>query len=510
MQSRIRGRRIDRRSLTKATIASLVAMKAADAIHAQDATPVAPDASPEAGGLEMVVLLTGLADPRFLAVDGSDVVFTEAGTGGEEEVFTTPGEGTPAPNAPISTTGHSGKLSRWSPDGTVTEIVTDFRSYTFGDQGEIVGPSGVVLDGEGSAYVAVGAPGPFVGQMPLTGEEGVVYKVDLATGEKEVIANLVDHEISQNPDPWQIDSNLYGLAHVDGALYVADAGGNAIIKVDLASGEVSTFAVTGGLDAPFFPDPGNPARGGEKEIDSVPSSVRQGPDGRLYVSYVTGGPFPPGLSPIDAFSMDGTAERVAEGLTMVGDIAFDSMGRLYASIISADLMTQLPGKIVRIEDDGSQTLIMDGMVMSAGIGFDAEDNLYALIFSSVVPGGGQLVRITGAADVPAGSGNDGTAEPEATPVAGGNSEPRYVLMQDTSFNPTMLTIPAHVGTEIVLENRGYLPHDLIVGGTDVKSPMLAGGQISRVTVNLSPGTYTYYCSQIGHRAMGMEGTLVVQ
>lgn len=417
MQKKIQDLSLDRRTVSKATLASLAALKAGSMVHAQDATPVDADASPEAGG-GMEVLATGLADPRFIAIDGDDVYFTESGTGGDEEIYTRPGDGPTEPVELISMSGQTGKLSKFSAtDGSVTEIVSDFRSYTFGDHGEIVGAAGLALDGAGSAYVAVGSPGPFVGQMELTGEEGVVYKVDLESGDKEVIADLVTWEIENDPDPMTIDSNLYGADILDGMLYVADAGGNSVLSVDVESGEVATFAVTGGLDAPFLPPEGNPLRDGEMEIDSVPSCVTAGPDGRLYVSYVTGGPFPAGGAPVDAFSADGSEERVAEGLTMVGDLAFDSSGRMYASIISTNFVEQAPGQIVRIEDDGALTVVADMLPVPAGIAFDASDNLYALIFSAVAPDGGSLVRIAGVADIPAGGGDDATDEPDATPVS---------------------------------------------------------------------------------------------
>ena len=488
---------LNRRTLSKASLATLVALKAGTLVHAQDATPVDGEASPEAG-MAPEVLATGLLDPRFMAIDGDNIYFTESGTGGDEEVSTTDGE-------VISMSGHTGKLSVFNAaDGSVTEIVSDFRSYTFGDHGEIVGAAGLALDGAGSAFVAVGSPGPFVGNMTLTGEEGVVYKVDLASGEKEVVADLVTWEIEQNPDPVAIDSNLYGAAFLDGVVYVADAGGNSIISVDAETGEVATFAVTGGLETPLFGEAGNPAREGEAEIDSVPSCVVAGPDGRLYVSYVTGGPFPAGGAPVDAFSVDGMEERVAEGLTMVGDLAFDSSGRMYASIISTNFIEQGPGQVVRIEEDGSLTPVVDGVPVPAGIEFDGADNLYVMTFSAVAPDGGQLWRFNGVGAA------GGESTPAATPVADAGSGTVSVTLVNGEIQPAELTIAANTDVTISVKNEGTFGHDFTLEDQGMGTSLLDPGSSEDVVVNLAAGTYVYYCSVPGHREAGMMGTLTVE
>jgi uncharacterized cupredoxin-like copper-binding protein len=45
----------------------------------------------------------------------------------------------------------------------------------------------------------------------------------------------------------------------------------------------------------------------------------------------------------------------------------------------------------------------------------------------------------------------------------------------------------------------------IVGGT----PTFQGGSRT-LTLNLKPGTYTFFCSVPGHREAGMQGTLTVR
>ena len=66
---------------------------------------------------------------------------------------------------------------------------------------------------------------------------------------------------------------------------------------------------------------------------------------------------------------------------------------------------------------------------------------------------------------------------------------------------------------IDFNNPQPLPHDVKiessdgeeVGGTDTVSE---GSESA--TVELEPGTYTFYCSVPGHREAGMEGTLTVK
>jgi plastocyanin len=62
-------------------------------------------------------------------------------------------------------------------------------------------------------------------------------------------------------------------------------------------------------------------------------------------------------------------------------------------------------------------------------------------------------------------------------------------------------------------NPSSLPHDVAVeeqGGKELGvSETLAKGKTS-VSVDLAPGTYTFFCTVPGHREAGMEGTLTVK
>jgi plastocyanin len=66
---------------------------------------------------------------------------------------------------------------------------------------------------------------------------------------------------------------------------------------------------------------------------------------------------------------------------------------------------------------------------------------------------------------------------------------------------------------IQFTNGSPLAHNLTIqqgtsGATLGATPTFQGGS-KTLTVNLKPGTYTYFCSVPGHRMAGMQGTLTV-
>jgi uncharacterized cupredoxin-like copper-binding protein len=62
------------------------------------------------------------------------------------------------------------------------------------------------------------------------------------------------------------------------------------------------------------------------------------------------------------------------------------------------------------------------------------------------------------------------------------------------------------------KNPESIDHNIAVegDGVDEKGPVVKGGAVSKVTVDLQPGEYTFYCSVPGHREGGMEGKLTVK
>jgi plastocyanin len=89
-----------------------------------------------------------------------------------------------------------------------------------------------------------------------------------------------------------------------------------------------------------------------------------------------------------------------------------------------------------------------------------------------------------------------------------------ISVSETEFKvalPAQKVAPGKV--TFTVRNAGKIQHDLVVSGPGVtgaaKTPLLNPGQTAKLTVTLTAGSYTLYCSVPGHRAAGMAAKLTV-
>jgi plastocyanin len=104
------------------------------------------------------------------------------------------------------------------------------------------------------------------------------------------------------------------------------------------------------------------------------------------------------------------------------------------------------------------------------------------------------------------------AEPEAAAKGPGGTLQIAADPTELKFDKTSLSSkPGKVTIDFT--NPSTIPHNFevedesgkVLGGTET----IAGSEES-ATVELAPGTYTFFCSIPGHRESGMEGTLTVK
>lgn len=345
-------------ALAPLLLAALVLAPAAGAA----AGPSAPPGPPAAA--KGTVIADGLASPRFLAFGADGALYvSENGVSPDGEFPESP----EAFAALIANRGATGKVSRIASDGTKTVVADNLVSG---------GPEGLVWH-DGKLYLVMGGLGPGTGLVPGLPEDAAVLRIDLPDGKATKVADIVAYELAHNPDGFGQDSNPYGAAlGADGKLYVADAGGNSLYRLDPASGELALVTSFAGL-------PGgepNEFRGGKAEHDPVPTGVAAGPDG--------------GVS--DA----------ATGLTFLGAVTVGPDGNLYVTEImsgmdmSGEEPAPLPGRILRVLADGTKEVVADGLRFPMGTAFDRAGNLYAAV-NAVSATDGQVLRFDGVAAGPA-------------------------------------------------------------------------------------------------------------
>jgi plastocyanin len=126
----------------------------------------------------------------------------------------------------------------------------------------------------------------------------------------------------------------------------------------------------------------------------------------------------------------------------------------------------------------------------------------ATVSSSQAPAGGAATP----------TATTGTPAPSSSPAAGASTSLKLAANPEgqLTYNTKQLSAPAGKVT-ITMANMSPVEHNVTVAqGSMVlgATPTFKGGS-KTLTVNLKPGTYTFYCSVPGHRQAGMEGTLTV-
>ncbi len=88
-----------------------------------------------------------------------------------------------------------------------------------------------------------------------------------------------------------------------------------------------------------------------------------------------------------------------------------------------------------------------------------------------------------------------------------------VTMTEFKFDPSSITVP-HGKAVFFLVNSGSTQHDMAIRDTTgnrlaVSELVSAGDSVVFSVNNIDAGTYTIFCTQQGHEASGMKGTLTV-
>ncbi|MEZ4584067.1 MAG: ScyD/ScyE family protein, partial [Caldilineaceae bacterium] len=227
------------------------------------------------------VVADGLNGPMGVLVDPDGNVWViDSGLGGDQPMEVVNPETESMSEATMGNTARIVKVS--AEDGAMTDVAT--VPSVASEAGASGGSRLALLDGQLYATVGEWLSTPDID--PPAGLATIVRVND--DGSTSEVAQFWPTERDVNPYPPVTHAHPYGIiGGPDGNLWVADAGGNTLYKVDPASGELTAVAT-------FDPLPGvfpRPDYDNQLLTDPVPTAVTVGGDGGIYVSLPSGGAF---------------------------------------------------------------------------------------------------------------------------------------------------------------------------------------------------------------------------
>lgn len=336
---------------------------------------LAPPASADDG----TTVASGLNNPRHLSFSPTgDLYIAESGTGGDGPCIVG-GEGAACFGLTGSVTQvHKGKQSR---------VLTGLPSVAAEDGSNAAGPADIQVTGvkKYALSIGLGAAPSERSKLPSTGQMLGTLQTGKFGGSMSTLGDLAAYEASADPDGVGPDSNPVGITRYHGGYLVADAGANAVNMVRRHK-DVSTVAVFPEVSVqnPFAPP------GVMVDMQAVPTSVVVGPDNAIYVSQLTGFPFPVGGSTIWRIKNGSAPTVYATGLTNVTDLAFKGK-QLYAVQIAADGLLNGPiGSLVKVDAGStSPTTVAGGLFAPYGVAIRGGS---AYVTVCAVCGGGGSVQ----------------------------------------------------------------------------------------------------------------------
>ncbi|MBK7939376.1 MAG: ScyD/ScyE family protein [Lewinellaceae bacterium] len=270
---------------------------------------------------------------------------------------------------------NDGAITVLNPDGTTSPFMAGLAS-ALTPSGELSGPVRTIqLAGDKVLVVMGEGVQSSMEALLIVDKSGWTPSAPLPFTAVEQTIKIGDFTHAQGA----MNSNPYNLTwDAAGDMYIADAGGNSIVKRKAATGELSQFA-----SFPPFP---NPLPFGPPVVDPVPTDIVTKPDGSgFYVCQLTGFPFVDSVANVYNLDNSGNYSVWQSGFTLLTDMGFDPAdGNLCVLQLSrfGPVDTTFgfypgAGSVIKIWPDGSREVIAESFIgLCPSFCFDAVGDLY--------------------------------------------------------------------------------------------------------------------------------------
>ena len=339
-----------RRTLPLAFLPLVLLAACADEVPTSLDPAVSAKRAPVAAAAAVSVVMSGLDAPRGLAWGPEGALYVaEAGTA----QVVGPCATVPRGASCYSGTGAVSRL--WK--GEQTRVVSGLPSHYNATTVDIAGPQDIDFQGRGNGYVTIGWGAPPAARSQL-GALGPLFGTLIKlrpSGGWSVEADISGFEAATNPDGGPVDSNPFGVLAEPGHQLVADAGGNSLVQVD-ADGTISLVAVFARVPA------------GAPTSEPVPTEVKRGPDGALYVSILSGVPFTAGNAGIYRVVPGEPPVLYVGGFKTITDFDIAPDGTLWiVQYASSPTFFGGPGLLIRVDRDGTRTVVSAALANPTGV-----------------------------------------------------------------------------------------------------------------------------------------------
>lgn len=300
------------------------------------------------------VLADGLRNPRNFSFDADgNMYIAEAGIAGGELT---------AEDDPF---GASSQITMVAPDGSSEVIVAGLISFR---EGNALGASDIHVT-DNSLWILLGEITDF--RIPYS---HALIEVSRETGRIQTWVDLLELELNDDPDgnDNQQSNPIDFEVLDDGSVLIANAGCNCLMAWSADAGLSVAVAWDFETDNP------------------VPTSVEVGPDGDIYMGFLTGFPFPEGGSRVERWS-DGELVHTYEGLTAITGLLVTDDGTIYASEFGVFDQGWGPGRVVMVSEDGI-TPVLEGLANPFGLA-QAPDGTIAVAVGATGVDDGMIIAI---------------------------------------------------------------------------------------------------------------------